>query len=273
MKFNVNVEIKDIYDSDIRCKIKKITDRCFEEVFKGNKVSFLYQDINTGTTISFNPCVCFYAASTIKILAVIMILKKCLSNELDIEDKILITMEELKQDTGIIKYQENDTYYTLKELLRLTIVESDNTAYLKLVSILGKNKIKEYGNLLGAIHTMEGKETDSFGIINAKDMLCYWKDVKSFIDENNIYSLMLKDWLSNPSFSIIKKESLNNKNFVRKYGSYGIAYHEIGYVEDTNPYYLMILTQLNEFDYKEEFTNTIAKNITKLHSIINKENN
>ena len=83
--------------------------------------------------------------------------------------------------------QKEDTYYTIGELVKLSIVESDNTAYIKLVDLIGKDVIKEYGNKLGAIHTMEG--VDSFGITNANDLKCYFSEIKKFIDENNKYSI------------------------------------------------------------------------------------
>ncbi len=268
MKFNIDLQIKDIYDERIKEHIHKLTNMYLDEVFKGNKVSFYYEDIKTGSSVSFNPSICFYAASSIKILADLMMFEKVMNGECSLEDKILVKMEDLKQDTGIIKFQKEDTYYTLEELMKLTITESDNTAYLKLVSMIGKDKIREYGLSLGTEHTMEGKETDSFGIVNAKDMLVYWKKVKEFIDDDNEYSSLFKEWLLNPSVKLINDESINNKPFIRKYGSYEIAYHEIGYVEEERPYYLMILTQLNKIDYKEEFVNKSAKMINELHEMI-----
>lgn len=267
MKYNIDLQFDRFNNKKLARKIKKLNKLCFNEVYKGNKVSYLYKNINDESIIAFNPGICFYAASTIKILTCLIILNKALNNEINLEDEILVTMNDLKQDTGIIKYQKQDTYYTIKELVRLTIVESDNTSYLKLVDMIGKDKIKEYGNKLGAEYTMQGKETDSFGIVNAKDMLIYLEKIKEFIDSNNKYSQMLKEWMSNPSVKYVKDSSINNKNFVRKYGSYQIAYHEVGYVEDKNPYYLIILTQLNQKKYKNIFMNKVAKLITDIHNL------
>ena len=71
-----------------------------------------------------------------------------------------------------------------------------------------------------------------------------------------------KDYLSNPSVKLIN--CLDN-NYVRKYGSWDIAYHEAGYVESDNEYYLIILTQLNKYDYKEEFINKTAKLLDEIN--------
>lgn len=276
MDFKINITIngisKDILNT-LLLDIKELSYMYLDETFKGNKVAFYYKDINNNYSISYNDTVCFYSASTIKILACLMILEMALNNKLDLNKKILITAKDLKQDTGIIKYQKEDTYYSLEDLVKLTIVESDNTAYLKLVEILGKENIKKYGNSLGAEYTMVGKETDSFGIINTNDMLIYWEAVKKFIDDNNKYSKIFKEWLSTPTVKFINDDSIDNLNFVRKYGSWDIAYHEAGYIEDKNPYYLIVLTQLNKFDYKEKFINDTAEKIMKIHRKIYKIKN
>ena len=234
---------------------------------QNEKVAYYYEDINTGTVLSYNSDILFYAASSIKILVCVMLLEMAQNKELDLEEKLLVTMEDLKQDTGIIKYQKEDTYYTIRELIKLTITESDNTAYIKLVNYVGKDALEEYGKSLGALHIMEGK--DLFGLINCDDMAIYWKKVRKFILNNKELGKEFHTYLSNPSFEIVDKKNINNNNFVKKYGSWDIAYHEAGYVEDDKPYYMIILTQKFKCDDKEKFVNETAKRINKIHKIIN----
>ena len=105
MKFNIDLQIKDITDDRIRKIIYELSNMYLEEVCKGNKVSFYYEDIESGTSISFNPSICFYAASSIKILADLIMFERIINGECSLEDKILVKMEDLKQGTGTIKYQ------------------------------------------------------------------------------------------------------------------------------------------------------------------------
>ena len=257
---------KDVFDIELKNKYKELIDKFNKEYYKGNKVAFMYKDKDN--TISFNEDICFYAASTIKILTVLLMFNKIENNEFNIDDQILVKMSDLKQDSGIIKYQKVDTYYSLRELLRLTIVESDNTAYLKLVDLVGgKQVLKEYGNSLGAIHTMEGKESDSFGITNCTDMYIYISKVIEYINKDNEYSKMFREWMINTTTKKVDKENLNGA-FLRKGGEFGIAYHEVGYVEASTPYYLIILTQLGELDYKNEFINEAAKKIVDINKYL-----
>lgn len=277
MELNININFQstdeNIKNNYLKEKIKELSGMFLNEVFKGNKVAFYYEDINTSTKISFNKEICFYAASSIKILVCLILFEKASNNIIDLDEKILISMNELKQGTGIIKNQTQEKKYSLLELIRLCLVESDNTAYLKLVEIVGKNKIEEYGKNLGAKHTMEGKESDSFGIINSEDLILYWKKVISFINEGKTYGPIFKEYLSNPSIKLINIKSLDNKEFLRKYGAFNIAYHEAGYVLDENPYYIIILTQLNQVEYKEKFMNETALKLSEIHKIINSRKN
>ncbi len=269
------------YKINIRCDLKQVSDtikdkqeelkKYFKELNEmylnqKEKVAYYYEDINTGSVLSYNSDILFYAASSIKILVCVMLLEMAENKKISLEESLLITKDDLKQDTGIIKYQKEDTYYTIKELIRLTLVESDNTAYIKLVNYVGKDNLERYGKSLGALHTMEGK--DLFGLINCDDMIVYWRKVRDFINKS-IYGKELYDWLSNPSFNIVLSSSIEDNTFVKKYGSWDIAYHEAGYVDAKEPYYIIILTQKFKCDDKEEFVNSTAKQLHRIHKFIN----
>ena len=223
------------------------------------KVAYLYKNINTGEIISFNKDITFYAASTIKILVCLYLFIEASMNKIDLAEKLIINMDELKSGSGIIKNQLKETNYSILELIKLTIVESDNTAYVKLMNYVGADNIKKYGLSLGAKHTLEGK--DLFGIISCYDMLIYWSEVKKFIDFNEIYGKIFKDLLLNSKGKLIK----NVTNLIDKYGEFEITYHDAGYVDSNNPYFIIILTKLNKVNYKEEFLNKATKLIEEIN--------
>lgn len=272
MKYQINIRgefnTNNTLDSDIINEIKRdFTQLNLMYLSSQEKVAYYYEDINTGSILSYNSDILFYAASSIKILVCVMILELAEEGKIDLNEKLLVTMNDLKQDTGIIKFQKIDTYYTINELIRLTIIESDNTAYIKLVNYISKENLESYGKALGAKHTMEGR--DLFGLINCDDMIVYWKKVRNFIEKSK-YGKEFHDYLSNPSFEIVEKENIGGNNFVKKYGSWDIAYHEAGYIEDENPFYMIILTQKLRCEDKEQFVNDTAKNLYKIHTLIHK---
>ncbi len=258
MEFKLNTKhYEKIENMEIKNRIKEVYNICLEESLKGNKVAFYYEDLNNNI-ISYNEDICFYAASTIKILTCLLVFKLADDKKIDLNKKILITNEDIITGSGIIKNQKEDTFYTIDKLIELCIKESDNTAYIKLIRMIGKDKVIEFGKSLGAIHTLEGK--DSYGITNCTDMLIYWKEIIKYI-EGNENGKKYKEYLLNPSVKYI-----NLDNYVRKYGEYDIAYHETGYVDNNKPYYLIVLTQLNKKDYKKEFINRIASIIDEINN-------
>ena len=271
MNYNITTDINNIKNNKVKEKINNLINIYLKESEKGRKVAFYYENTNTNNIISYNKDLLFYAASSIKVLICLMILELSEQNKINIEDKLLVTMDDIKRGTGIINKQTKDTYYTIKKLIELTITESDNTAYIKLVNLIGKDKLKEYGLNLGAKHTMEGKETDSFGAINCTDMIIYWKKIKEYIDSNKKYSQDLKKYLQNTSTKLINSNYIDNKPFMRKYGSFDVYYHEAGYIEDNkDSYFLIILTRLNQYKYKESFFNKTAKKLNEINNFLNK---
>ena len=118
---------------------------------------------------------------------------------------------------------------------------------------------------------MEG--VDLFGVINAFDMMMYLEALYKYFLTDTILSRELKEYMINPSYEIITSKNVNNKEFVRKYGSFGIAYHEIGIVYDEKPYIMIILTQKDQLEenIKKKYINNVARKILKIHKFISYE--
>lgn len=262
----VNFYIKNIFDDDVKDKLQELNLLFMNESYLGNKVAFYYENLVNGNTFSYNENITFYAASTMKILVCLYLLEN--SDYYDLDTVLLVSEDDKKQGSGILKDVSGDQEYTLLELIKPCIIYSDNTAYIKLMDYVGKDIIKSYGEELGCRHIMEGKEADMFGITNCVDLSIIWKRVKDYIDRDTLYSDLLRDLTRSTYTKLISDDSIGRGIYLRKYGSFGIAYHEAGIVINSEPYVLIVMTQLNEKDYKEEFINNAAKLISELHYMI-----
>ncbi len=241
-------------------KVKRAINQLNISYVKSNeKVAYYYEDLTHGHVISFNANVTFYAASVIKIIVVLYLYK----NAIDLDQKIEIYAEDIKQGTGILKNENFPKKYTLFSLMKYSIMESDNTAYLKLVDWIGKEKIIMFGKSLGAQYTFEGK--DNFGIVNCNDLKIYWKELNPILEKHP----EIEEWFVHPSYEIITSKSIQNKKYLKKYGFFGIAYHEAGIVKDNVSYLLIILTQKGENKNAKSFINKTAKRITAIHTYLN----
>ena len=243
-------------------KLKKLLDKLNIMYVKSEeKVAYYYENINEEIVFSFNENITFYAASTIKILVALYLY----DNKINLKKEITLKSENIKQGSGVLKEENNfPKKYTLKDLLMYSIKYSDNTAYLKLVDYIGKEKLISYGASLGAKYTFVGK--DNFGIINCADLLKYWKKIWEIKDNHP----ELQEWLENPEYRIIKEKSIKNQSFLRKYGAFDITFHECGIVNCSDPYFLFILTQKGENKKAKKFINKTAKKIGKIHKQVKK---
>ena len=90
MEFKVTTDhFENIENEEIRNKLKEIYNLCLDETLKGNKVAFYYEDLNNNK-LSFNENICFYAASTIKILVCLLIYKLADEGKINLNDKLLV---------------------------------------------------------------------------------------------------------------------------------------------------------------------------------------
>ncbi len=234
------------------------------------KVAYAYKNLETNEMFSFNLNTCFYSASVIKILVCLYIYKQAEINMEILQTKLKLKDEEFKDGSGVLKNNKKKKEYTVKELVYYTLKESDNTAYIKLVNFVTKEKLKAYGLSLGATHTLEGK--DSFGIINASDVIIYLTHLYNYFKTDTSLSRELKTAMLEPSYQIIEAKNIGYNVFARKYGCYGVAYHEVGIVYDKVPYIVVVLTQKNELKNKRKYINKVVKKINKIHTLWKKTN-
>ena len=106
-KINMKCELKNVSETlkDKQEELKKYYLELNTMYLKQKeKVAYYYEDINTGSTLSYNSDILFYAASSIKILVCVMLLEMAENKKISLEDTLLVTMNDLKQDTGIIKF-------------------------------------------------------------------------------------------------------------------------------------------------------------------------
>lgn len=78
--------------------------------------------------------------------------------KIDLTKTLKITKEDIKRGSGIIKLDTLPASYTIKELAIRTIKYSDNTAYIKLVEWITKEKLQKYSKKIGLLHGLEGKD-------------------------------------------------------------------------------------------------------------------
>lgn len=244
---------------DIVAKEKEITDY----VISKYDASFVYEDVETGYSFGYNSAKTYYAASTIKFLDALYVYTKAESGSINLDDTITYTKSyNLSDSLGLDKHRYGDKI-TIRDLVKYAISVSDNGAHAMLVDYIGKNKLREFGNELGATNTMVGH--DNFGNISGLDAIVYLEAMNNFINSNSIYAAELKDLLINADEAYLDID--DSIVAAHKYGHYDKYYHNIGIVYAEHPYLIAILSNEGMSSKTEEMIRDINSKIYELHNM------
>ena len=230
--------------------------------------SVSYEDLTYGFSYSYDQDKVYYAASTIKALGALYIYTKAAEGEINLDDTITYAAKyKVSYSAGVSKHKVGSKI-KIRELVKYSVVYSDNSAHQMLIAYIGKSKLKEFGKSLGAKNTLNGG--DNFGNTSSADGLIYMKAVNNFIENNGELGEELKGFFVT---SEQKELSVNNLDVAHKYGLYKKYYHNMGIVYDEKPYVVSIMT-LEGTDQKDRAVKNISAKVYELHNLFktNREN-
>jgi beta-lactamase class A len=135
----------------IEQKITKLIDQKISED-AASRVSVYFRDLNEGRWVGINENETFSPASLLKVPIMISYFKLAESTPEILEKKILYKEAEnlnAKEDMPPQQPIKSGTVYSVMDLIRAMIVDSDNNAAFVLFDILDRNSFREVGSDLG----------------------------------------------------------------------------------------------------------------------------
>lgn len=147
---------------DLEDQFKQIDDE-----FSGN-IGVYVKDLGNGTTINYNSDRDWYLASTIKIPLAIAVLQKVEDGELSLDDELTLSESDFVDGAGDMLWMEPGKTFTIRELIKRSIRDSDSTATDMLIRLLGEEELNEQINNrivegLGFITTILQVRYEAFG--------------------------------------------------------------------------------------------------------------
>lgn len=126
------------------------------------------------------------SASLIKVPIIMAAYQKVESGDICLSDRIDVKKDQMVGGSGVIQYLSAGTLLTVKDLLTLMIIVSDNTATNILIDLVGLEAIKQFNQLLGCKHTKverklmdyAAKEKGFDNVTSASDMVKYLKEIE-----------------------------------------------------------------------------------------------
>lgn len=230
------------------------------------KVSFTYEDIYTGMHISYNENQTYFSASAIKTPIVLYTYKLYEEGKLDLNSTLTYQSHQYVGGSGYIQYQPVGSVYTIRELARKTIVDSDNIAYTMLSEYVSNKGIRNYWKNLGADYFWSG---NIWGSMTSHDGVIYMKELYKFVNENED---VREEILNNHFNSVARLIFLDDETIkiAHKSGWNSAAIHDTAVIFDSHPYVLAIMSlkgNLNFYPFFKKASNLIYE----FHSLYWKE--
>lgn len=230
---------------------------------KEYRMSVSYEDLTYGFMYEYNGKVDYYAASTIKSLAAMYIYEKAFNGEINLDDTVTYTSKLRRGVSLEMKKHKYGDKIKLRDLVKYAITVSDNTAHNMLVHYIGINKLKSYGNEMGA--NLTHLNGDLFGYIDVDDGIIYMKKLNDLINNTGDYGIELESYFLAADQNGLEMPEKDIKA-AHKYGEYEYFYHDIGIVYDKKPYVVAILTHEGRKDFQAIIKDVNAR-IYELHNL------
>ena len=230
--------------------------------------SVSYFDFTYGFSYDYNQDNVYYAASTTKSLVALYIYTQAAEGKINLDDTITyLSKYKVSYSAGVSKHKIGSKI-KIRDLVKYSVIYSDNSAHQMLVSYIGRGKLKEFGKNLGAKNTLNGG--DNFGNISSADGIIYMNAVNNFIENNGELGEELKKFFVSSQQNEI---SVNNLDVAHKYGLYKNYYHNMGIVYDEKPYVVSIMTLHGNKKNKEKVISDLSNKVYELHNLfkVNRE--
>jgi len=230
------------------------------------KYSIYIKDLKTGETCLVNHLQIVPSASIIKLFIMGATLEMVKAGKLSLKGRIILTKEE-KVSYSILTLLDDKNSYTINDLILLMIIQSDNTATNKLISILGFDCINKFikdNNFESTI--LQRKMMDHKG----KENLCNLKDVTLFLDliynrkliDEKYSKLMVSILTEQLDHSMMRLNLPENTIIANKTGDLELINHDVGIVfTEKKDYIFAMLTWDTVNDY---YAKSIISCISKI---------
>lgn len=115
---------------------------------EGYRIGLYFEFLNTGANISVNPDMRFWPASLSKMPTAFVVMKKVQDGDWKLSNELVLFEEDKDNRFGTLYKEPVGTRFTIEELLKKLLIESDNTAHKMLIRNVSS---AEYDQLLDAL--------------------------------------------------------------------------------------------------------------------------
>lgn len=224
------------------------------------KYGVYFIDLNTGQTFEINGYDSFIAASTYKVPLNFYLYTLITEGKIDPNMKVQYTQADYEGGAGSIQADPVGSYYTIRELSRRSIEESDNIASNMIMRVVGKNNYIKFMESLGA-----NVIPYSSNITSPRDMSMYMGKLLEYVNSHPDTAGELMYYLKNTIYSDrISYPIPSNIEVAHKIGNLDNVVNDTAIVfHPTKPYILTVMA--NNVDGSDDsYAYTVIRQISKM---------
>jgi beta-lactamase class A len=240
--------------------IQPLREKLQEIVDKENDgtLSVYFEFLNTGANIQVNNESRFYPASLVKVPSALVAMKKVEKNEWKMGSMLVLFEQDKDSRYGTLYKKPVGTKFTIEELLKALLIDSDNTAHNMLMRNLSEQELGELKDLIGLDDLFNEKNE-----VSAKEYSRLFRALynSSFLTRNG--SQQVLEWLSQTKFNDTLPAGLpKNTAFAHKIGEDNVEmnYLDSGIVYLPNrPYLLTVMVKQHDQEEAQALMKQISR--------------
>ncbi|GGH73789.1 beta-lactamase class A [Pullulanibacillus pueri] len=211
------------------------------------------------------------AASVIKIPILVEAYRQYEEGKILLEQRLRIPKEQRVGGSGVLTHLSLEATLTIKDLLTLMIIVSDNTATNIMIDLLGRESIHQLCQIIGCHHTsLQRKLFDQAAIkegrhnvISAHDILLFLREIRNGerlneTSRREIIKIMEAQQLSNKLPSLIVDYGDNDPVIAHKTGEVHGVEHDVGIIQHQGREALVVIL-LTDLESNAEGRQVIGK--------------
>lgn len=161
-----------------------------------DNVSIYFEFLNTGANIQINNEVRFYPASLVKVPSALVAMKKIEKGQWAMDSRLVLFEQDRDSRYGTLYKQPVGTSFSIEELLRALLVESDNTAHKMIMRNLSDDELQELQDAIGLNDLFNERQE-----VSAKEYSRLFRALYNSSFLKRAGSQKLLDWLSQTNFT------------------------------------------------------------------------
>jgi beta-lactamase class A len=208
-------------------------------------ISIYFEFLNTGANIQINNESRFYPASLVKLPSAMVAMKKVEKGDWHMDSRLVLFETDKDPRYGTLHQQPVGTSFSIEELLRALLTQSDNTAHRILMRNLAENELGELKDAIGLDDLFDEKSE-----VSAKEYSRLFRSlyISSFLNRDGSQKIL--DWLTQTPFDTMLPAGLPQETlFSHKIGEDNIEqnYLDSGIVYLPNrPYLITVMIKQHD---------------------------